>query len=203
MCLLIALLRNRPTPAIPLEIYGIGWFFAGLAVAAPHSAPYIPEFPSSRAKGQRMARVTVEDCVVKVPNRFDLVLLAAQRAREITSGAPLSVDRDDDKNPVIALREIAEDTIELDHLQDSLIRGMQKHVEIDEPEETPDLEQRLFGVADPTGPVIGENEIDEEAVEEELEEDLLAVEDEEELELPEGAAEPEPEPEAEEPEEEP
>jgi DNA-directed RNA polymerase subunit omega len=150
-----------------------------------------------------MARVTVEDCVLKVPNRFDLVLLAAQRAREITSGAPLSVDRDDDKNPVIALREIAEDTIELDHLQDSLIRGMQKHVEIDEPEETPDLEQRLFGVADPTGPVIGENEIDEEAVEEELEEDLLAVEDEEELELAEGAAEAEPEAEAEEPEEEP
>jgi len=75
-----------------------------------------------------MARVTVEDCVVKVPNRFELVLVAAQRAREITSGAPLSVDRDDDKNPVVALREIADDTIELDHLQESLIRGMQKHV---------------------------------------------------------------------------
>jgi DNA-directed RNA polymerase subunit omega len=152
-----------------------------------------------------MARVTVEDCVLKVPNRFELVLLAAQRAREITSGAPLSIDRDDDKNPVIALREIAEDTIELDHLQDSLVRGMQKHVEIDEPEETPDLEQRLFGVADPTGPVIGEDEIDEEAVEGELEEDLLAVEDEEEIELPEGAAEAEGEEEAEseEPEEEP
>ena len=146
-----------------------------------------------------MARVTVEDCVLKVPNRFELVLLAAQRAREITSGAPLSIDRDDDKNPVIALREIAEDTIELDHLQDSLVRGMQKHVEIDEPEETPDLEQRLFGVADPTGPVIGEDEIDEEAVEGELEEDLLAVEDEEEIELPEdeGAAEAEGEEEAE------
>jgi DNA-directed RNA polymerase subunit omega len=154
-----------------------------------------------------MARVTVEDCVLKVPNRFELVLLAAQRAREITSGAPLSIDRDDDKNPVIALREIAEDTIELDHLQDSLVRGMQKHVEIDEPEETPDLEQRLFGVADPTGPVIGEDEIDEEAVEGELEEDLLAVEDEEEIELPEGAAEVEAEgeeeAESEEPEEEP
>jgi hypothetical protein len=82
---------------------------------------------------------------------------------------------------------------------------MQKHVEIDEPEETPDLEQRLFGVADPTGPVIGEDEIDEEAVEGELEEDLLAVEDEEEIELPEGAAEAEGEEEAEseEPEEEP
>jgi DNA-directed RNA polymerase subunit omega len=154
-----------------------------------------------------MARVTVEDCVLKVPNRFELVLLAAQRAREITSGAPLSIDRDDDKNPVIALREIAEDTVELDHLQDSLVRGMQKHVEIDEPEETPDLEQRLFGVADPTGPVIGEDEIDEEAVEGELEEDLLAVEDEEEIELPEGAAEAEAEgeeeAESEEPEEEP
>ena len=134
-----------------------------------------------------MARVTVEDCVVKVPNRFELVLVAAQRAREITSGAPLSVDRDDDKNPVVALREIADDTIELDHLQESLIRGMQKHVEMDEPEEAPELEQTLFGVADPTGPVIGENEIDEEAVEEELEEDLLAIEEEEDL--PELAAE--------------
>jgi len=130
-----------------------------------------------------MARVTVEDCVVKVPNRFELVLLAAQRAREITSGAPLSLDRDNDKNPVVALREIADTTIELDHLKDSLVRGMQKHVEIDEPEEAPDLEQTLFGVADPTGPVIGEDEIDDEAVDEELEEDLLAVADEDEIEL--------------------
>lgn len=136
-----------------------------------------------------MARVTVEDCVVKVPNRFELVLLAAQRAREITSGAPLTLDRDDDKNPVIALREIADDTIQLDHLQDALVRGMQKHVEMDEPEEAPDLEQRLFGIADPTGPVIGEDEVDEEAVDEELEEDLLTVEDEDEIEIPEATAE--------------
>jgi DNA-directed RNA polymerase subunit omega len=128
-----------------------------------------------------MARVTVEDCVVKVPNRFELVLLAAQRAREITSGSPLSVDRDDDKNPVVALREIAEETVQLDHLQDSLVRGMQKHIEMDEPEEAPELETTLFGVADPTGPVIGENETDEEAVDEELEEDLLDVEDEDEV----------------------
>src|SRR5215207_8562470 len=124
-----------------------------------------------------MARVTVEDCVVKVPNRFELVLLAAQRAREITSGAPLTLDRDNDKNPVVALREIADTTIELDRLKDSVVRGMQKHVEIDEPEEAPDLEQTLFGVADPTGPAIGEDEVDEEAVEE----DLLAVEDEDEV----------------------
>jgi DNA-directed RNA polymerase subunit omega len=130
-----------------------------------------------------MARVTVEDCVVKVPNRFELVLLAAQRAREITSGAPLSLDRDDDKNPVVALREIADETVALDHLKDSLVRGMQKHIEMDEPEEAPDLEQTLFGVADPIGAVIGEDEIDEEAVEEELEEDLLSVEDEEAIEL--------------------
>ena len=128
-----------------------------------------------------MARVTVEDCVLKVPNRFELVLLAAQRAREITSGAPLTLDRDDDKNPVVALREIADDTVPLDHLQDSLVRGMQKHVEMDEPEEAPELETTLFGVADPTGPVIGEDEVDEEAVEDELDEDLLAVADESEL----------------------
>src|SRR5438552_1832265 len=124
-----------------------------------------------------MARVTVEDCVVKVPNRFELVLLAAQRAREITSGAPLSLDRDDDKNPVVALREIADETIHLDHLQEVLVRGMQKHVEMDEPEEAPELEQTLFGVADPIGPVVSEDEIDGEAVEEELEEDLFTVAD--------------------------
>lgn len=125
-----------------------------------------------------MARVTVEDCVLKVPNRFELVLLAGQRAREITSGAPLTIDRDDDKNPVVALREIADETIQLAQLKESLVRGMQKHIEIDEPEETPDLEQTLFGVADPIGAVIGEDEFDEEAVEDELDEDMLAVEDE-------------------------
>ncbi|HVB18443.1 MAG TPA: DNA-directed RNA polymerase subunit omega [Stellaceae bacterium] len=125
-----------------------------------------------------MARVTVEDCVLKVPNRFKLVLLAAQRAREITSGAPLSLDRDDDKNPVVALREIADETVGLDHLEDSLVRGMQKHIEMDEPEDAPELEQTLFGIAEPAGAVIGEDAFDEEAVEEELEEDLLTVEDE-------------------------
>jgi DNA-directed RNA polymerase subunit omega len=137
-----------------------------------------------------MARVTVEDCVVKVPNRFELVLLAAQRAREVTSGAPLTVDRDDDKNPVVALREIADETIQLIQLKDSLVRGMQKHIEMDEPEETPDLEQTLFGVADPIGSIIGEDEIDEEAVEGELDEDMLTVagEDEDDIELPEEPA---------------
>ncbi len=134
-----------------------------------------------------MARVTVEDCVLRVPNRFELVLLAGQRAREISAGAPLSLDRDDDKNPVVALREIAEDRVELAHLQDSLIRGMQKHVEMDEPEETPELEQTLFGLADPTGAVIEENATDEQAIDEELEEDMLAIEEDiDETELPAG-----------------
>jgi len=128
-----------------------------------------------------MARVTVEDCVVRVPNRFELVLLAAQRAREVASGAPLTLDRDDDKNPVVALREIADETVALPHLRDSLVRGMQKHVEMDEPEETPDLEQSLFGAADPTAAVIGEDEVDEEGIDEELEEDMLSVADEDEI----------------------
>jgi len=82
-----------------------------------------------------MARVTVEDCVLKVPNRFELVMMAAQRAREIASGAPLSIDRDNDKNPVVALREIADETVVLETLKNSLIKGHQKHVESDEPEE--------------------------------------------------------------------
>lgn len=82
-----------------------------------------------------MARVTVEDCVLKVPNRFDLVLLAGQRAREIAAGAPLSVDRDNDKNPVVALREIAESTVDQDALREAVVSGLQRHVEVDEPEE--------------------------------------------------------------------
>jgi DNA-directed RNA polymerase subunit omega len=135
-----------------------------------------------------MARVTVEDCVLKVPNRFELVLVAGQRAREITAGAPLTLDRDDDKNPVVALREIAEDTVPLDKLQDSLIRGMQKHVEIDEPEETIELESNLFGVTEALGVAGLAGDVEEEAGEEdELAEDMLSVEDEneEDIELPE------------------
>jgi DNA-directed RNA polymerase subunit omega len=81
-----------------------------------------------------MARVTVEDCVDKVPNRFELVLLAAHRARAIGSGSHLTIDPDNDKNPVIALREIAEPTVPADDLRESLIHSIQKNVEIDEPE---------------------------------------------------------------------
>lgn len=82
-----------------------------------------------------MARVTVEDCVEKVPNRFDLVLLAGQRSRQISAGEEPTVERDNDKNPVVALREIADTTVENDDLRESLIRTMQRHVEHDEPEE--------------------------------------------------------------------
>ena len=82
-----------------------------------------------------MARVTVEDCVDKIPNRFDLVLMAAQRARDITSGAALTIDRDDDKNPVVALREIADETVPLESLSEALVKGHQKLAEIDEADE--------------------------------------------------------------------
>ncbi|MXO61048.1 DNA-directed RNA polymerase subunit omega [Altererythrobacter salegens] len=81
-----------------------------------------------------MARVTVEDCVDKVSNRFDLVLLAAQRAREISGGAELTIDRDRDKNPVVALREIAEETVKPKYLQESLVTGLQKILPDDEDE---------------------------------------------------------------------
>lgn len=82
-----------------------------------------------------MARVTVEDCITKVPNRFDLVLYAGQRSRQIASGEPLLVERDNDKNPVVSLREIAEGKILPEELMENIIQAAQKHVEVDEPEE--------------------------------------------------------------------
>ncbi len=99
-----------------------------------------------------MARVTVEDCIVQVPNRFELVLLAAQRARNISRGEELTVDRDNDKNPVVALREIAEQTVELPALEQDLIKSLQRAPE-PEPaeEEVLDLiatDENIFGVMD-------------------------------------------------------
>lgn len=87
-----------------------------------------------------MARVTVEDCVLKVPNRFELVMMASQRSRDIASGSDISIERDNDKNPVVALREIADETVPLGELGDSVVRGLQKHVEVDEPEEEDPME---------------------------------------------------------------
>lgn len=91
-----------------------------------------------------MARVTVEDCVDKVPNRFELVMLAAHRARELSSGSPLTVDRDNDKNPVVSLREIAEETQGAEDLRERMISSHQTQIEVDEPED--DAMSLLMGV---------------------------------------------------------
>lgn len=79
-----------------------------------------------------MARVTVEDCVLKIPNRFQLVMMAAQRSRELSVGGELTVDRDNDKNPVVALREIAEEMIPLGELETAVIEGLQRNIDVDE-----------------------------------------------------------------------
>ncbi|MCB1681459.1 MAG: DNA-directed RNA polymerase subunit omega [Alphaproteobacteria bacterium] len=86
-----------------------------------------------------MARVTVEDCIEKVPNRFELVMLATQRARKIGSGAALTIDRDNDKNPVVALREIADETVDIGHLKEEIITSNQRFLPQDEEEEKIDL----------------------------------------------------------------
>ena len=90
-----------------------------------------------------MARVTVEDCIEKIPNRFDLVLAAAQRARDVSSGNPLTIDRDNDKNPVVALREIADETVDPDVLRDEIVKGLQKlsNPEVSNEDEEDELEE--------------------------------------------------------------
>jgi len=123
-----------------------------------------------------MARVTVEDCVIKVPNRFELVLLAAQRARDVAAGAQITLERDNDKNPVVALREIADETVSIDTLQNALIKGMQKHVEIDEPEEDTEIEIGAQQWPTDLAPAAG-TEDEEGSLEEELSEDVLFVAD--------------------------
>lgn len=85
-----------------------------------------------------MARVTVEDCILKIPNRFQLVMVAAQRSRELSIGAELTVDRDNDKNPVVALREIADETVDTEEIEGSLVRGLQKYVDVEEQAEEGD-----------------------------------------------------------------
>ena len=119
-----------------------------------------------------MARVTVEDCIDKVDNRFELVLLAGHRARQISQGAQITVPRDNDKNPVIALREIADETLSPDDLKEDLIHSLQKHVEVDEPEADGEV------IADQTGAAVAATDADD--AEENVtfdrmtEEDLLA-----------------------------
>ena len=119
-----------------------------------------------------MARVTVEDCIDKVDNRFELVLLAGHRARQISQGAQITVPRDNDKNPVVALREIADETLSPDDLKEDLIHSLQKHVEVDEPEAA-----ESEAIADQTGaPVAADADDAEENVtfDRMTEEDLLA-----------------------------
>jgi len=106
-----------------------------------------------------MARVTVEDCVDKVENRFELVLLASHRARMISSGAPLTIDRDNDKNPVVALREIADQSIAPEDLKEDLIHSLQKYVEVDEPE-VESVPLIATGEAAPTAATTGDDDKD-------------------------------------------
>ena len=118
-----------------------------------------------------MARVTVEDCIDKVDNRFELVLLASHRARQISQGAAITIDRDNDKNPVVALREIADETLSPDDLKEDLIHSLQKHVEVDEPEAVDAPE-----IADAATVASAETETEDDAVtfDRMSEEDLLA-----------------------------
>jgi len=104
-----------------------------------------------------MARITVEDCVERVPSRFELVMLAAQRARDISAGATPTVERDNDKNPVISLREIADETVDLDHLRYELIHGLRRHSDTDE-EMSDDLAQELETLI-PSRPPVADDDL--------------------------------------------
>ena len=117
-----------------------------------------------------MARVTVEDCIDKLPNRFELVLLSAHRARMISQGAPLSVERDNDKNPVVALREIADEQVNTDDLREEYIHAMQKHVEVDEPEQS---EVPLIQQSGDMSVINDQPEVDQADMERMTEEELL------------------------------
>jgi DNA-directed RNA polymerase subunit omega len=122
-----------------------------------------------------MARVTVEDCIDKVDNRFELVLLASHRARLISQGAPITIDRDNDKNPVVALREIADETLSPGDLKEDLIHSLQKHVEVDEPE--PDASAQIADAdtgAQASAEEVAADEDDKITFDQMSEEDLLA-----------------------------
>ncbi len=133
-----------------------------------------------------MARVTVEDCVKKIPNRFELVVAAAQRSREISNGNPIEVDRDDDKNPVVSLREIATDAVDADSLQERFIRSMQKNLIKEEtnPEEEASLEEEFAAYLSenktetkPDQISVYSNQTDEEATFTDISDDLIKNED--------------------------
>ena len=121
-----------------------------------------------------MARITVEDCILRVPNRFDLVMAASQRARDISAGTALTIDRDNDKNPVVALREIAEQTVDPEELEQAVILGLQRHVEQEELEDE-DLDDLSVGKSlDPGGPTQTAAE-DTTLIQQEIAENVLTV----------------------------
>lgn len=121
-----------------------------------------------------MARITVEDCILRIPNRFGLVMAASQRARDISAGSSLTLDRDNDKNPVVALREIAEQTVDPDELEQEIIQGLQRHVEQDEPEEE-DLDDLSVSQGFGIGGVDTPSAEDQNLVDQEIAENLLTV----------------------------
>ncbi|SBV95258.1 DNA-directed RNA polymerase subunit omega [uncultured Alphaproteobacteria bacterium] len=127
-----------------------------------------------------MARVTVEDCILKVPNRFELVLLTAQRARDISAGAPLTVDRDNDKTTVVSLREIAEHTVEVDNLRTALIQGLQKTVDFDEPEDDAEMQAIEIELAEASMNLDLSQEMREDSLNEQDETDFIAPDETEE-----------------------
>ncbi len=127
-----------------------------------------------------MARVTVEDCILKVPNRFELVLLTAQRARDISAGAPLTIDRDNDKTTVVSLREIADETVEVDGLRTALIQGLQKTVDFDEPEDDAEMQAIEIELAEASMNLDLSQEMREDSLNEQDETDFIAPEETEE-----------------------
>lgn len=122
-----------------------------------------------------MARVTVEDCILRVPNRFELTLLAGQRAREISNGVTLTVTRDHDKNPVVALREVAEGTVGIEHLRNALVQSMQKHVSQNEAEE--EIDTLLLPEIDFSSDATEEDAAEDIALDEEMAEDSLNLQE--------------------------
>ena len=128
-----------------------------------------------------MARVTVEDCIDKIPNRYELLMVAAQRAKDISAGSALTVNRDNDKNSVVALREIAEGTVNIEELQHSLVMGLQKYVEVEEPEEEEleimAAERELADLDEQFSGLISPNEIEDAMQIHNGDEDMSAIDD--------------------------
>ncbi len=127
-----------------------------------------------------MARVTVEDCILKIPNRFELVLLTAQRARDISAGAPLTVERDNDKTTVVSLREIAEATVEVDALRTAVVQGLQKTVDFDEPEDDAEMAAIEIELAEASMNLDLSQEMREDSLTEQDETDFIAPDESEE-----------------------